>query len=64
MKKERKKGTDILHWIWWVYNDVNLDEEMDVREANIYISLANKLSAAAKGPEILIMNNFSKTSTK
>ena len=63
MKKERK-GQIFYIWYGESYNDVNLDEEMDVREANIYISLANKLSAAAKGPEILIMNNFSTTSTK
>ena len=63
MKKERK-GQIFYIGYGESYNDVNLDEEMDVREANIYISLANKLSAAAKGPEILIMNNFSTTSTK
>ena len=37
MKKERK-GQIFNIWYGESYNDVNLDEEMDVREANIYIS--------------------------
>ena len=36
---------------------------MDVWEVNIHISQASKLSAAAKGPEILVMNNSSTTPT-